>query len=240
MKYNNISIPKVKGNPSLLLHEVTARGRYNGAATALLKTLENDRWLLLQDVSGALSCKVGGLFISRHDEIKDELGQLDGKALKPSAIHNKPLINNGRKVECSSDAPTGTDCIVDVRITDLDSKSYQKKSNNKVLAGQEQEKKRKYLAPCIANRRHFTPFVSSTDGLIGKEGQTFAKRLAGLLSEKRQRPSYSQVCGYVNARLSIALVRATHRCLRGSRVPAPLISVKYAQREDGAGLNLWR
>ena len=71
----------------------------------------------------------------------------------------------------------GTDCIVDVRITDLDSKSYQKKSNDKVLAGQEQEKKRKYLAPCIANRRHFTPFVSSTDGLIGKEGQLSRKDL---------------------------------------------------------------
>eukprot|EP00978_Attheya_sp_CCMP212_P001568 scaffold3218_cov63-Attheya_sp.AAC.2 len=112
----------------------------------------------------------------------------------------------------------GTNCIVDVRITDLDSKSYLKRS---------------YLAPCLAQQRHFTPFVSSTYGLIGKEGQTFAKRLAGLLSDKWRRP-YSQVCGYVNARLSIALVRATHRCLRGSRVPAPLISVKYAQWEDGA------
>jgi hypothetical protein len=219
-------------------------------------------------VQHALSCKVGGLIISRHDEIKDELGQLAGKALKPSAIRDEPLINNGRKVECSSDAPTeadlsttppspvvrdndnrgdlmirgfwsrGTDCIIDVRITDLDSKSYLKRSSDKVLAGQEQEKKRKYLAPCLAQRRHFTPFVSSTDGMIGKEGQTFAKRLAGLLSDKWRRP-YSQVCGYVNARLSIALVRATHRCLRGSRVPAPLISVKYAQWEDGAGLNLW-
>jgi hypothetical protein len=118
----------------------------------------------------------------------------------------------------------GTDCIIDVRITDLDSKSYQKKSSDKVIAGQEQEKKRKYLAPCIANRRHFTPLVSSTDGLIGKEqGQTFTKRLAGLLSEKWRRP-YSQVCGYGNGRLSIALVRATHCCLRGSHVPAPLIS----------------
>jgi hypothetical protein len=60
-------------------------------------------------VQHALSCKVGGLVISRHDEIKDELGQLAGKALKPSAIRDEPLINNGRKVECSSDAPTEAD-----------------------------------------------------------------------------------------------------------------------------------
>eukprot|EP00978_Attheya_sp_CCMP212_P027081 scaffold90288_cov52-Attheya_sp.AAC.2 len=61
-------------------------------------------------VQYALSYKVGGLIISRHDEIKDELGQLAGKALKPSAIHDEPLIsNNGCKVECSSDAPTEAD-----------------------------------------------------------------------------------------------------------------------------------
>ena len=52
--YNNISIPQVKGNPSLLLHELTARDRYNGAASTLLETLKNDGgWLLLQAVSGA-------------------------------------------------------------------------------------------------------------------------------------------------------------------------------------------
>eukprot|EP00978_Attheya_sp_CCMP212_P025469 scaffold81964_cov29-Attheya_sp.AAC.1 len=114
----------------------------------------------------------------------------------------------------------------DVRITDLNSKSYLKRSSNKVLAGQEQEKRHKYLAPCLAQRHYFTPFVSSTDGSIGKEGHNFAKILAGLLLDKWRCP-YSQVCDYVNARLSIALVRATHRCLKGSRVPAPLISVKY-------------
>jgi hypothetical protein len=43
---------------------------------------------------------------------------------------------------------------------------YLKKSSDKDIAGQEQEKKCKYLAPCIANQHHFTPFVSSTDGLI--------------------------------------------------------------------------
>eukprot|EP00978_Attheya_sp_CCMP212_P019803 scaffold55888_cov35-Attheya_sp.AAC.1 len=59
-------------------------------------------------VQHALSCKVGGLIISRH-EIKDKLVQLAGKALKPSAIHDEPLIINGCKVECSSDAPTEAD-----------------------------------------------------------------------------------------------------------------------------------
>ncbi len=102
----------------------------------------------------------------------------------------------------------GTNCIVDVRITDLDSKSYLKKSSNKVLAGQEQEKKRKYLEACLEQQQHFTPFVCSTDGLLGREAHTFAKRLSAKLANIWQHP-YSQVCGYVNARLSIAIVCAT-------------------------------
>jgi hypothetical protein len=53
-------------------------------------------------------------------------------------------------------------------------------------------------------------------GMLGREATTFFKRLAAKLATKWQRP-YSAVCGYVNARLSIVIVRATHLCLRGSR-----------------------
>jgi hypothetical protein len=87
-------------------------------------------------------------------------------------------------------------------------------------------------------RRHFTPFVVSTDGLLGREASTFAKRLAQKLAIKWQR-SYSQVCGYVNARLSIAIIRATHLCLRGSRIPAHKMSNKFPLWEDLAGLALF-
>ena len=62
-----------------------------------------------------------------------------------------------------------TDLIVDVRITDTDSKSHQGKDPAKVLEQQEREKKRKYLGPCLDRRKHFTPFVVSADGLKGKE-----------------------------------------------------------------------
>jgi hypothetical protein len=104
-----------------------------------------------------------------------------------------------------------------------------------VLKSQEKEKKRKCLRACLENRRHFTPFVLSVDGLLGREAKTFSKRLAAKLAGKWQK-SCSQVCGYVKARLSMAAVRATHLCLRGSRVPAHNISTRFSQWEDGAGL----
>ena len=61
------------------------------------------------------------------------------------------------------------DCIIDVRITHLDSKSYKNKDGSVVLKSQEEEKKKKYLKVCEERRINVTPFLVSTDGFIGKE-----------------------------------------------------------------------
>jgi hypothetical protein len=63
-------------------------------------------------------------------------------------------------------------------------------------------------------------FVCSTDGLLGHEAETFAKHLAAKLANKLLK-IYSQVCGYAKARLSIAIVRATHLCLHGVAASQP-------------------
>ena len=107
----------------------------------------------------------------------------------------------------------------------------------KVLELAERGKKRKYLKACLENRRHFTPFVVSADGLLGREANTYLRRIAALLAVKWDRP-YSQVCGFVKARMAIAIVRATSRTLRGSRVPFKRLAFKLPQFEDGAGLGL--
>ena len=59
------------------------------------------------------------------------------------------------------------------------------------------------------------------------------------LSDKWEKP-YSVVCGYVNAQMSIAIVRATHLCLRGSRIPTSQMSDRRPQWEGNAGLGLFR
>jgi hypothetical protein len=194
------------------------------------------------------------LVIFRHNEIRDELVNLASRAFTPSAARDEPLIhgcatekvktspgkittqNNHEEAATREDergdllirgfGTAGTGCILDVRVTDTDSKACCKRTPFKVLESQEKEKKWKYLGACLENRRHFTPFVLSVDGLLGREAKTFAKRLAGKLAGKWQKPC-SQVCGYVKARLSIAAVCATHLCLRGSRVPAHNISTRF-------------
>jgi hypothetical protein len=205
--------------------------------------------------------------ILRHNEIRDELADFAAKAIIPSALRNKPLIlascpavkmseldqkdqpavsrnlhkNRGEirgDVSIRGLWNRGTDCIIDVRVTDTDAKSNLSKDPAKVLEAHEKEKKKKYLGACLEQRRTFTPFVVSTDGLIGKEAKTLLKKLSTLLAEKWG--SRTRKCGYVNARISIAIVRATHICLRGSRVPSSQMSYRRPQWEDKAGISLFR
>jgi len=101
-----------------------------------------------------------------------------------------------------------TDTIVNVRVTNLDSKSLRNLPPKKALEPQDKEKKKKYCKPCENQRRHFTPFVVSTDGLYSFEAKAFLKRLAKLLTVEWDK-SYLTVRGLINARMSFALVQAT-------------------------------
>jgi len=127
---------------------------------------------------------------------------------------------------------------LDVQITDTDAKTYQSKDPLKVLASHEKAKKKKYLAPCLAQRRHFTPFIVSADGLLGREADAVVCKLAFTYAEKTDKP-YSVVCGFMRNCISIAILRATHRCLRGSRIPSGCMSSPHPQWLDGAGLSLY-
>jgi hypothetical protein len=74
--------------------------------------------------------------------------------------------------------------------------------------------------------------VVSTGGLIGKEVIILLKRLSSLLAEKWEKP-YSVVRGYVNAQMSIAIVRATYSLL--ARLSYPYRSDKRS-RQDSASI----
>ena len=132
-----------------------------------------------------------------------------------------------------------TACVIDVRVTDTDQPAYRGQLPSAVLATHEKEKKKKYQERCFEQRRHFAPYVCCTSGLLGNEAKAFNKRIAALLSVKWSTP-YSVTCGYVNARMSVAILRASHLCIRGSRVPFRHDATKRPQWDDGAGLGLLR
>jgi len=72
--------------------------------------------------------------------------------------------------------------------------------------------------------------------MFGFETRAFLKRLAKLLAEEWEKP-YSTIRGIINARTSIALVRATNRYIRDSRIPASNMPNRF-RWEGGAGLGL--
>jgi hypothetical protein len=85
-----------------------------------------------------------------------------------------------------------------------------------VLEAHEHEKEKKYLEACLERRRHFPPFMLVSTyryGLLGNEDEAIIllnKKLSAFLLAALWTKPYSEVCGYVIARMSIAiLVRAS-------------------------------
>ena len=62
------------------------------------------------------------------------------------------------------------------------------------------------------------------DSLLGVKALATLKRIAGHLTQK-WKELYSDIYGYVKSRVAITLVRVTHRCIWGDRIPAALISM---------------
>ena len=120
-----------------------------------------------------------------------------------------------------------------------DSKSHSAKRPEKYLQEAEQAKKKMYLEVCLQKRRHFSPFVSYVNGLMGVEATATLKRIASRLTTKWRQP-YLRMCAYIRSRIAITMVRATNRCIRGSRVLTHRISVQRPLWEDGTRINIFR
>ena len=193
-------------------------------------------------IEHGLSCKTGGLVGLSHNDVRDEAGGLSEAALGKTYVSYEPMIFSGTDVWASQPGTPqgpaarrgtpgddargdvlvhglwkkGEGCVLDVRITDTDQPTYRGSSSEKVLERQAKAKKDFYLQACVERRRSFAPLVYSVDGMAAKEAKAFEKRVASLLAEKWRR-HYSEMVGFVRARMSLAVVRGVSLKLRGSR-----------------------
>ena len=103
-----------------------------------------------------------------------------------------------------------------MRVVDTDAPSHIHRNTVAVLSSAEEEKKRKYNSAAETRRASFTPFVVSTDGMLGREANFLLKRLAQSISIKWEKP-LGQTTGWLHEKLSFAILRATNLCLRDSR-----------------------
>ena len=135
----------------------------------------------------------------------------------------------------------GRPTIIDVSIIASDSNSYLERNSAPatLLKTREKEKKNKYRRDCQLNRCDFTPFIMTSDGMLGKEAKDFVKTLAGKIANKWKAP-YSHVCALIKASIIMTCLRATSRCLHGSRVSFRRIRSAEDYCKDGAGIGLFQ
>ena len=191
-------------------------------------------------LSHALLCRKGGLVIQRHNEVRDvvvDISAMVWRQVKHESVVKEADVQNGTQALIADLAVRGVwvpqaEALFDIRVVDTDAQSYSH-SLMEVLSLAEKEEKGKYAAACEDRRALFTPLVCSVDGLLGKEAHCFIRRLGERLAAKWER-SYCEVMGWVRARLSFAILRATIMCLRGSRVKWRSLGV-----EDGAPIGLF-
>ena len=160
-------------------------------------------------VEHRLSCKKGGLVCQYYDNTRDEAGQLAVMVFTASRLSYKPHIFYGRGVAAGIEAEDtsvpgnnvahagtggnvavhrlwgkGKTCILDIRITDTDTKLYDGYLLEKVLEKATKLKTDKYEAPYIERHRTFAPLVQSVDRMACKEAKAFEKCVALLMATK--------------------------------------------------------
>ena len=118
----------------------------------------------------------------------------------------------------------GTNSVHHMSIVNTEARSYLTKTLEKCLQEAERATKNIYLEACLHQLCHLLPFFASADGLLGVETGESLKILSSRPATKQQQ-TYSRKCGYIKHKIAITLVRATHQCIRGSRVPANKIIV---------------
>ena len=120
--------------------------------------------------------------------------------------------------------------MFDIRVFNPYAASNRAASTPAVYARHEREKKRRYEERTReVERASFVPVVMSASGGAGKAATVLYKRLAALISEKRN-DQYSATMAWIRTRLCFALVRSSIMCLRGARSSKS----RYLQRDPVA------
>lgn len=175
------------------------------------------------NVDHALSCAKGGYTYMRHDNIRDTEAKILSEVCRdvttePHLIPSTELGNQARLDISARGVWSALDkTLFDVRIFHPGCKSYQNMDMETIYKRHEREKKNKYLEH-VTNREKcsFTPLIFSTSGGEGPEAAKFHKRLATLLSKKRN-ILYSEAISYVRRLLRFSILRTTLIALRGYR-----------------------
>ena len=78
------------------------------------------------------------------------------------------------------------DAIIDIKLGDNDADTYKYEPMIALLARSENIKKDKHGKHCNDQRKHFSPFVLSVDGILGRGSLVVLSQLSLFMEEKRE------------------------------------------------------
>ena len=181
----------------------------------------------------ALSCPKGGFPSFRHNEIRDLTANLLSEVCHSVSTepHLQPIsgetltgasanVEDGARLDILANGFWGSRferAFFDVRVFNPHAPSNRQPQLATSYRRHENLKKRCY-EQCICEVEHgsFTQLVLSATGGLGRAATVTYRRLASLLSTKRDQP-YSTIMGWLRRRLSFSLLRSSILCIRGAR-----------------------
>jgi len=183
-------------------------------------------------VAHALSCHLGGFTSIRHNELRDLTAELLQQACHDVKIEPplEPLTGEGfsaRSANTAQEARLDVSArglfvpyqkvFADIRVVNPTAMRYERQSPEQILESNASEKKRQYCRRVLeVENATFCPLIFTTNGGMGRECIAFYNRLAQELANK-WKTAQSQTVAWMRTRLSFALCRSAHMCIRGSR-----------------------
>jgi hypothetical protein len=184
-------------------------------------------------VQHALDCKLGGLRIIQHNEVRDTLAQcmreaghaavetepqlqpLDGEVFDYKSANKEDEARSD--IKCCGFFSNMRQAYFDVKVVSPFARSNAHLEPAQLFNNAERSKIREY-SERIRNveRGDFCPLVFTCSGGMAPRSHLVMKRLAEKLSQK-QNLSFSVVSGWLRCRLSFALLRTTLLCVRATR-----------------------
>ena len=185
------------------------------------------------NVQHALDCKLGGLRIIQHNEVRDTIAQfmreaglkavelepqlqpLDGEAFDYKSANKDDEARSD--IKCCGFWSNLRQAYFDVKVVSPFARSNAHLDPAQLYKNAERAKIREYKER-ILNVEHadFNPLVFTTCGGMSPQSHIVLKRLAEKLSTK-QNLLFSEVSGWLRCRLSFALLRTTLLCVRATR-----------------------
>ena len=172
------------------------------------------------NINHTLICAKGGFVSMRHNALRDLNAELQSEVCKDVTIEPSLIPLDNEEISGTSANRAAPDVssrglwstfertFFDVRVLHPNAPSYQTTPLTTLYKRHEDEKMKKYNSRIITvEKGTFTPLVYSTFGGCGPQAKRYHKRLAELISRKRNE-DYHHVINHIHMKICFSLLRS--------------------------------